>query len=408
MPRTFSLQSVAIARSRQHYVVYGSDATDYNIRGTRHGLIIRQAFPTWRRAYDTVRDNVLDGLIREGSSFAGHDIGTGPSCFTAGCEQRFIGPGFSRIGFASQFSLRFLRTHNALGAAAYGQTQQPTPTPALPLVQPLRFSSSAFGFNAPPASDLPAGIESFGVEFESVVPRVSVSRADAFVGNLTRGAVERDGSIDCRGDSVAREYTFWSTSIAEVVDWLRQLYGAGVRTNSSCGFHVHIKPKLELLWRYASRAYFQGFEERYRTWAAELPTKFLARATCSWASFARWSRSFVRDVIENEAGRYHAINLQSLTKHSYRTVEHRILPNQSSLREAENSLRWILGTASSLTSGTAQVGPREADMLAGLGALFDYEGSYSSRLQQIVGATGGQLTMEQVLHPSPEAITAEG
>jgi hypothetical protein len=55
---------------------------------------------------------------------------------------------------------------------------------------------------------------------------------------------------------------------------------------------------------------------------------------------------------EGARSRYVCINLASLVKHSYGTIEHRIMPHQSTSEEAIRSVRWLVQTSSNLITSS--------------------------------------------------------
>ena len=76
-------------------------------------------------------------------------------------------------------------------------------------------------------------------------------------------------------------------------------------------------------------------------------------------------------MLESTNDRYTAINLSSLVRHSFGTIEHRILPYQASALEAQNSLRWLLTTSAGLfaTERVPVEQDAELDLLVASSAL---------------------------------------
>jgi Putative amidoligase enzyme len=237
-------------------------------------------------------------------------------------------------------------------------------------------ASTSLYSSRPPASKMPTGIVSAGVEFECFFDdEHSLVECDEFVERCPRATVSDDGSIesdDSDFDST-REYTFWSTDPREIVEWMRRIYEYGAVTNSSCGFHIHVKPEAERTWRFATRHYWDEFERRYRAFAnaRDDSQKYLDRMDNDYSAMTPWSRSFIRALL-NEEARFTAVNLGSLLKHNYGTVEHRIMPHQENSEEAAVTLLWLLQTVSSLiTRPKVPVEPeQEAPLLVAYDPLW--------------------------------------
>jgi len=208
-------------------------------------------------------------------------------------------------------------------------------------------------------------VVSVGVELECVFPSSrGPAIRDAFA-RCARGQIHDDGSIREGPRQDSAEFLYWAPNVETVSEWLRWAYGTGISTNSSCGFHVHVRPTDERRWVFATRHYWDGFQSAYHQWAASKARKFAARETCDWCSVRPWTRTRVRNALSVGGDRYQAINLASLVRHdAVGTVEHRILPAQSSGAEAVESLEWLVGTTERLLNvERVPVTPAEKQMI---------------------------------------------
>jgi hypothetical protein len=402
---TGRLAGVAVARSRSHYVAYGVDAARLAGRSGLHGVLPSY---TAYSASSVLRELVAAearGDLTEGMAFEGHRTGPSPVCFrernaNVRCEQRFApltsvtaGPAVLAVPLqllqSTQSTTSTRLPMDLQSALSRARTVAPrAPHGPTGPVSERFFMPSGLYTDEPPAPSLPSGIQSFGVEFECGVPDEIASAADNFVRRCSRAYPGHDGSVTFGSGFAEREYTFWSTSIPEVTAWLSTLYAAGIRTNSSCGFHVHIRPMEGRLWVPATRYYWDGFGAAYRQWTRTQPAKFWARATDEWCRFQPWRRSLIESLLETDSDRYTAINLSSLVRHRYGTIEHRILPYQANLTEATSSINWLLSTAGRLISAERiPVEDAELDLLANSSRLLEpVHGGQETRLYDAIKA----------------------
>jgi hypothetical protein len=189
----------------------------------------------------------------------------------------------------------------------------------------------------------------FGVELEGILPeKFSENEFRLWCGVMPRGGCHGDGSV-CPTTTVGTplEALFYTSTLEEMKEWLDICYGDwGIVPNHTCGFHVHIKPRPELMWAMATKPYWDGFVEAYNDYAKETssPKKYRERITNHYSAVTPWSW----ENVSQRTSRYQAINLCSVDAHHTGAVEHRILPFQESPQEAITSLKWLLGTASDL------------------------------------------------------------
>jgi hypothetical protein len=168
-----------------------------------------------------------------------------------------------------------------------------------------------------------------------------------------RGEIHGDCSIETETGTQSREYLFHANTFADLETFVRLLYEQGrVRTNPSCGFHVHIRPRPEDLWVFATRHYWDGFLTAYHMKAEAYGRngdgKYSGRESNGFSIALPWRGRRIIRALEEERAEYSAINLSSLVKHEYRTVEHRILPHQETADEAVASLRWMIDAINGL------------------------------------------------------------
>lgn len=390
--RIVPLSAVSIVRRRSGYIAFGSNhgTADSFVRGLAHGplhdhdgVLIHSSSPGGVRRLLTMLD--LPNVV------TAHPIGPTGICTRDHCERRFFllqetADNTSVRSFVAPLS--WLPTFRVFESRDYNTDGGPdrllllppasaTPSPCglLPPVRPPpRPTAPSLGPSppsVPPPTALPNSLASIGVELECVLPEAVVAHVDAFVMGSQRGARHGDPSIRVpqRGQ-VSREYLFWSTSLPEVKQWLSTLYTAGVRTNDSCGFHVHVRPQPDRLWAFATRFYWDGFLTSYREWAQTHPSG--RRETYqnrirrgSYSEAFPWTRGRISNELTSERAEYSAINLSSLVRHGIGAVEHRLLPGQVTAEEAGQSLDWLVSTVHRLISTKPiPVERREFQMLA--------------------------------------------
>lgn len=222
----------------------------------------------------------------------------------------------------------------------------------------------------PPRGQIAPFIRSVGIELEcelssDALDRLNQANGDYYSGN-PRIEVNDDCSIEARVEDTTAEVTFWSTDLKEIERFLKTMYrDLGVKTNDTCGFHVHIKP-IRNPRLFATETYWEGFIRAYRAYALRYGEKYRKRLTCGWCDLPDYDEEAVQaiykgdgDYFDNHEDKWKfsgrlGINLYSLQDHSFGTVEHRILPAQDNEREAMRSLRWLTRTSSRLLSAAAR------------------------------------------------------
>jgi hypothetical protein len=349
----------SLARSRNHYVAYGLNSV---ARPTRHGPLrnISGIPVTGVSVRETLRvlERGLDSETIELSRQQGH-VTTAERCPTARCEERFL-THFNDATDTIEGAWYFSRLSTMLSDTPFNFEHPRPARPHLGGYPPAPRAHPSLPDLRLPALVPVAGslgpLESVGFELECGVPssmnRVFerfVSYGSGGAGGLPHGGY--DSSVTVSSPYVAREATFWSRDLAQLCEWLKVAYEqVHVITNSSCGFHVHVKAAERDRWVFATRFYWDAFLTGYRLYAAGR-YKYLRRLSAYYSRARPWSASFVHGLLRRDEERYTAINLQSLVKHpDAGTVEHRIFPHQETLEEAQTTIRWVSNIAGTLVS----------------------------------------------------------
>jgi len=188
-------------------------------------------------------------------------------------------------------------------------------------------------------------IISLGVELECGVPTTEgCSKISEKYENDPKFKEKHDGSVSVP-DCIDREYTYYSDNIDDVFSFLRYMYNEiGVRTNSTCGFHIHVKfNDMRLARLFGFRYPYMTFIKQYKEWAEQQEAeKYKNRLTNKYCIARYSSRKALKQftTYKKTKARYSAINLNSLNIH--KTLEIRILPHQKSYDEAIQSIKWLI------------------------------------------------------------------
>ena len=370
MPRTsYNVGAVGIATSRSHFVAYGSDDPT---NPTFHG-VLRDACgnPITSSSATLTFRRIIRGFEREEILHrqVGHPTRSGRPCSTARCEERFFQVPYRGESVAAIPIGELTSFYDGWSGTRLLPNRAPLP------------NRPAFSWPTDASTGLPesfAPLESIGVELECGVPPSADDALLEFVRRECRSRGDlphngRDGSLHFSLlDGVRlepREMTFYSARPSELVDWLRVAYEqAHVVTNDTCGFHLHVRAPETDRWVMATRHYWDGFYSAYWDWAntRPKPAKYRDRLTAFYSRAMPWSRSCIRTVLSdvNSASRYAAINLQSLVKHTFGTVEHRVFPHQETAAEARETVSWLARTSAALVSAARiPMTPEEKEMV---------------------------------------------
>lgn len=193
-------------------------------------------------------------------------------------------------------------------------------------------------------------IESIGIELECGIPGDS-DDANLFERELSACFGDHftssgDGSVNVP-HCCDRELKFWDANLLEVSRFLHACYPT-IKTNTSCGFHVHVRFKDRSLAKlFSFNQSYQLFIDLYKEHAESLPRRtstYLKRLTNHYCDGC-----YIKgDILEQLSAhgkcneRYHAINLNSMNIHG--TLEFRVLPHQLSASEAMGSINWLVAT----------------------------------------------------------------
>ena len=142
------------------------------------------------------------------------------------------------------------------------------------------------------------------------------------------------------------EVQFHNEELQELLGLLKFAYeNCGFATNSSCGFHIHVRFKdmAGAIRVFSSERVIQDFMIRYaREFRDERYTRRLGSIYCSQDPTLYEPREIGRAVYN----KYSPINVGAYIEHQ--TIEFRIMPNQLSADEAKRSLLWLIRTAEEL------------------------------------------------------------
>jgi hypothetical protein len=133
------------------------------------------------------------------------------------------------------------------------------------------------------------------------------------------------------------EFRFWSTDIKDIYKFVTTCFNAGYEQNSTCGNHVHLKLRDDIVGVVTYRLFYDKFIALYKSHFAG-KKRYLNRLDNSY------SRAFYdnHNAIQQCSGlgnRYSAVNIQALYSHG--TIEIRILPYASNANELCESVRWL-------------------------------------------------------------------
>jgi hypothetical protein len=154
--------------------------------------------------------------------------------------------------------------------------------------------------------------------------------------------VTSDGSVNVRGyDNNCAEILFWATDFEDLELFLTEA-DRHIKTNSSCGFHVHIKTEdmKQLRAIFSYRVLWNIFLEDYKNYFKE--GKYQNRITNGYCN-AKYDLNKIlsqEKETSKDCCRYKMINLSSVNIHN--TLEFRIFPNQANAIEAISTLQWLI------------------------------------------------------------------
>jgi hypothetical protein len=189
-------------------------------------------------------------------------------------------------------------------------------------------------------------IKSLGVELEGGIDRDKLRNVKRWIrkNDFEENFINKcDGSVSVHDRELSgAELCFWHENIDKVKAFLKVCYDNGFLTNSTCGFHVHLKAQntremVELFsFKKIQDLFLQEYKKYMENMSPEDRSKYQRRLTNSYCK-AQYNESNVISALKNgNSDRYRAINLNAFRSH--RTMEIRLLPYQKDYAEAANSL----------------------------------------------------------------------
>jgi 8-oxo-dGTP pyrophosphatase MutT (NUDIX family) len=199
-------------------------------------------------------------------------------------------------------------------------------------------------------------VSSVGVEVECGIPtREGVAWVEAFERSDEMFVYGSDGSVSVPGcwdsDAELRYWVYVPEEWGRFVTVLRWLWEEiGIKQNSSCGNHVHVRMKDYWMQPLIHPRFVKYFQRSYLNFASKQsnPQKYIARARSTYSAFYTW-RSYqdlenqVRESYQVSGSRYRSINYWSLHD-SQRTLEFRIMPWAENFEEHLNMILFIVRT----------------------------------------------------------------
>jgi ribosomal protein L31 len=209
-------------------------------------------------------------------------------------------------------------------------------------------------------------IESLGVElecgaltttFDTVSTKFSKWGLSKNLRKEFDGSIKREQSWTWKHHS--QELTFWSDKLLDLKHFLSWTYKAGdVRTNNSCGFHIHVKFKnhAEALYYFARREIINKFHTMYSNKFKD-NQKYISRFSNKYSKKnTKTTRELLQTYVYGYNSRYSSVNFISTQKHrtyveidntTYPypgTLEFRLFPYQESADEAYKTILWFVKT----------------------------------------------------------------
>ena len=169
------------------------------------------------------------------------------------------------------------------------------------------------------------------------------------------GSVHR--SYDWPASLVTTELKFFAEKLIDIKHFLEWSYKYGdVRTNSSCGMHVHVMftNHSYTLFALARQPVMRDFHNKYREHFKD-NQKYLGRLSNRFCKENNLSTGrLVQSMVHSNYERYYSVNFASTRKHSVLNIEQgktirspgtleiRVLPGQDTAKEAYSSILWLV------------------------------------------------------------------
>lgn len=149
------------------------------------------------------------------------------------------------------------------------------------------------------------------------------------------------------------EIKFWNKNVDEFFDFVEYCFDIGLKQNSSCGNHIHIKFKEieKAVSVFSFKPAWDEFINKYKEFAEnhEDSEKYLKRLNSQWSKSKRNEKKLIGQLKANSkhmCSRYTAINLNAYNL--FKTIEFRILPYFKNFDEAENTITWLIETVNEI------------------------------------------------------------
>lgn len=212
-------------------------------------------------------------------------------------------------------------------------------------------------------------VESIGIELECGITTKGANRlVDRFskwpIGaNLNIGSdisvkVNRNPGLSILDN---REIRFYSDKWVDIKHFLKWAYEYGAKTDSSCGFHLHVEfvnHEFTLL-SLAEKKFVSDFLHEYLvTFSSfEQHEKYLSRLSNKYSKRNTESSATLKRIVFDGdwSDRRVAVNFSSVNKHKRQivtktgrstmmlgTLEFRVFPNQNSAEEAITTVTWLV------------------------------------------------------------------
>jgi hypothetical protein len=189
-------------------------------------------------------------------------------------------------------------------------------------------------------------INSLGLEIECGIDNEDYDNLTAYLHekNLAQYAsIGADGSVWVdEKDMSDTEIKFWHENLKIILNFVERLYNKyKIKTNRTCGLHIHIKLKdNELFGIFTFKKFFKAFIKEYVEYFKD--SKYLDRLHNNYC-VARYTKTdMIRQIQGIRSVRYRAINLVPFR--TRKTIEFRIFPHQQNYIEFENTILWFVGT----------------------------------------------------------------
>lgn len=209
-------------------------------------------------------------------------------------------------------------------------------------------------------------VKTLGVELEGGMLSSSYSKISRIFKkwNLDNNVSSSyDGSIRRTSDwgttLVSNELKFWAENLIDIKHFLDWAYKVGnVKTNSSCGFHLHVMfvDHPYTLFSFARKEVVKQFHDAYIEKFHDNP-KYLSRLENHYSKRNNFSNRFlIESMTKGYGDRYVSVNFCSVAKHSTQveisgrfvrypgTLEFRVFPYQETSKEAYETVKWLIKT----------------------------------------------------------------